>query len=314
MTELSPNTRRLLELARHQDDPAPGVQRRVERALSERLALGATAAGAAAASKTALAAKLLLPLGLAAVVAGGGWYSLAQSAHGPAEPARLTSALPRTPDRPPVPEPREPAAVSPAAPDAPAAGTPAAASSPDAAAITPAARRGGTARAAAKAARAGITPEHEPHAAVARDSAPHAAGPRTAPEGASSGEPAAVAAAPRETSPEAAAGEPAPVRVTEAARTLRGVPVDPLLAETEALRAAQRALRGGDTDEALELLNAQDRTYRSGALKEERAAARVLALCQGGDVRSARLEAERFVRRWPRSALRGRVLSACRAP
>jgi hypothetical protein len=89
---------------------------------------------------------------------------------------------------------------------------------------------------------------------------------------------------------------------------------DPLLAETEALRAAQRALRNGDATRALELLHEQERTYAAGSLHEERAAARILALCQAGLADAARASTERFVQRWPRSALRARVISACRAP
>jgi hypothetical protein len=91
-------------------------------------------------------------------------------------------------------------------------------------------------------------------------------------------------------------------------------PSDHLGAETAALLSTQRALRDGNTRLALALLDEQDATYGTGALQEERAAARVLALCQSGLVEEARAEADRFERRWPRSALLGRIRSACRKP
>jgi hypothetical protein len=89
---------------------------------------------------------------------------------------------------------------------------------------------------------------------------------------------------------------------------------DELRAETDALRTVQRALHDGNAMRALELLDEQDQTYRKGALQEERVAARVLALCQGGLVEQARAQAEGFERRWPRSALVARVRFACWNP
>ena len=86
---------------------------------------------------------------------------------------------------------------------------------------------------------------------------------------------------------------------------------DQLRAETAELQQAQAALRSGDTGSALRLLSAQDTTYRSGVLQQERSAARVLALCQSGSVAAARAEAARFERRWPNSPLTSRVRSAC---
>jgi len=86
---------------------------------------------------------------------------------------------------------------------------------------------------------------------------------------------------------------------------------DQLQAETADLQQAQAALRSGDTGSALRLLSAQDTTYRSGVLQQERSAARVLALCQSGSVAAARAEAARFEKRWPNSPLTSRVRSAC---
>jgi hypothetical protein len=86
---------------------------------------------------------------------------------------------------------------------------------------------------------------------------------------------------------------------------------DPLRAETDALRTAQQALRGGQPRLALDLLDAQDRRFADGALEQERLAARVLALCQSGLVAEARAQAARFEQRWPRSPLKSRVRAAC---
>src|SRR6188768_4451583 len=84
MTELSERARRVLELARHEDDPDAGAAARVERTLSKRMALAAAlATGSAAASKSAISAGLLATAGKSALVAGvattlafAGWETL----------------------------------------------------------------------------------------------------------------------------------------------------------------------------------------------------------------------------------------------
>lgn len=102
-------------------------------------------------------------------------------------------------------------------------------------------------------------------------------------------------------------------RATPAAASVHmsSQPEDLLQAETNALRTAQQALRGGKPRQALELLDAQDASFANGELKQERLAARVLALCQSGLVAEARAQAVRFGQLWPRSALMSRVRSAC---
>jgi hypothetical protein len=86
---------------------------------------------------------------------------------------------------------------------------------------------------------------------------------------------------------------------------------DRLAAETAALRTAQQAMRSGRPAEALALLDRQDALYPAGALAQERAAARVLALCELGQVGAGRAAAQAFEQRWPRSPLLGRVRTAC---
>jgi hypothetical protein len=90
--------------------------------------------------------------------------------------------------------------------------------------------------------------------------------------------------------------------------------VDPLQAETAALREAQRVLRSGDPARAIALIDEQDSAYRSGALGQERAAARVYALCALGNVAQAHSDAQQFARRWPRSPMLSRVRAACGSP
>jgi hypothetical protein len=89
---------------------------------------------------------------------------------------------------------------------------------------------------------------------------------------------------------------------------------DDLRPETEGLRLAQQALRDKEPLQALKLLDAQDVRFRDGLLHQERAAMRVLALCQAGRISEAREQAGRFEQLWPRSALLGRVRTACWKP
>jgi hypothetical protein len=103
---------------------------------------------------------------------------------------------------------------------------------------------------------------------------------------------------------------PAPVPVPAPAPAAAPQPAiadeDPLAAETRRLREAHGALQAGDAQKALGLLGEQ-----GGQLGEERAAARVLALCQLGKI--AEMEAARaaFLRDHPRSPLADRVRGGC---
>lgn len=282
MADLSAHARRVLALARDADAPTSEVQERVERALSARIdALpDVTPLGS---SSAPLAAKALIPVGIALTIAGAGWFGVRSRAPSETAPAQLSSAA--TP----------PATIVPqvSAPSAPLE----APSSDDTSSPSP------MARAPTPGARERTTPKP-----AVRDSASQ---PVPLPS------PAPV----DERAESASQGSPSPSATFEIAReflpatapTSQPAP-DPLLAETEALRQAQRALRSGDAARALELLSSQDRTFATGSLQQERAAARVLALCQSGRPEQARALAARFIERWPRSALRARVTAACRAP
>jgi hypothetical protein len=107
----------------------------------------------------------------------------------------------------------------------------------------------------------------------------------------------------RETARESAEPSPAP---PPSARPPNGIE-----AETPLLQDAQRALREGRGGAALEILEKHDKTFADGALREERLATRVLALCNLGRTDEARAEAARFLREYPRSPLAARVKGSC---
>jgi len=86
---------------------------------------------------------------------------------------------------------------------------------------------------------------------------------------------------------------------------------DSLIAETQRLREAHGALRGGDPEKALALLSEEAAEGEGQKLREERAAARVLALCKLGRVDEANAEAAAFLGQNPRSPLADRVRKAC---
>ena len=84
-----------------------------------------------------------------------------------------------------------------------------------------------------------------------------------------------------------------------------------LLAESESVQAVQRALAAGRTSQALSLLAEQDILFGGGALAEERAALRVLALCEAGQPDAAEAARLRFLSAYPQSPHRARVLEKC---
>lgn len=79
------------------------------------------------------------------------------------------------------------------------------------------------------------------------------------------------------------------------------------------LARAQAALSSGQAAQALALLEEHAASYPDGALREERMAARVFALCALDRREEARAEAQQFVGNAPRSPLAARVRAACPA-
>lgn len=128
--------------------------------------------------------------------------------------------------------------------------------------------------------------------------------------------PRAIASETPEPSPSASSKTDAPRRALPKTTTAPSAapnpePDDTLLAETRRLREAHGALQGGDAERALALLDAQTADAEGQKLREERAAARVLALCKLGRVAEANEEASRFLQASPRSPLADRVRKAC---
>lgn len=126
--------------------------------------------------------------------------------------------------------------------------------------------------------------------------------------------PATAAPAPRAT---ATAGRPEPADLPAdappppppSAAPVPAPPPDTLAAETQRLREAHGALRGGDAQRALALL--EEQADAGAQLREERAAGRILALCELGRVEEARAQAAAFLQQSPQSPMADRVRRSC---
>jgi hypothetical protein len=84
-----------------------------------------------------------------------------------------------------------------------------------------------------------------------------------------------------------------------------------LAEEVRMLEEAQAALRSGDSLVALALLRRLDQRFPRGALREERAAAEVLALCASDLTGEAVGRGRAFLAKYPRSVYAARVRAAC---
>ncbi len=84
-----------------------------------------------------------------------------------------------------------------------------------------------------------------------------------------------------------------------------------LVAESRGLAEVQSALSAQDPARALQLLSAQDHAFRAGSLGQERAAARVIALCAAGRIAEATAAREQFLIAYPTSPLAKRVSGVC---
>jgi hypothetical protein len=113
--------------------------------------------------------------------------------------------------------------------------------------------------------------------------------------------------------PERHAGSPrrAALAAAKPSPAPRPAPGIALTEELGLLSRAQAALSSGQAAQALVLLEEHASSHPDGALREERTAARVFALCALGRRDEARAEAQRFVESAPRSPLAARVRAAC---
>ncbi len=92
--------------------------------------------------------------------------------------------------------------------------------------------------------------------------------------------------------------------------TLRESKTETLEQELPLLQSAQRALRSGNPEQALTLLDVHAKRFPDGALVEERRAVHAMALCRTNS-RAARAEAEEFLRQAASSPLVERVREDC---
>jgi hypothetical protein len=108
----------------------------------------------------------------------------------------------------------------------------------------------------------------------------------------------------------APAAVPAPVVEPIAAPAQPDVE-DPLLAEVSLLQRAQRALRGGQPREAMELASRHATLYPTSQMALEREALRVFALCALGRKGEARTLARELLAQAPTSPLRASLEESC---
>lgn len=107
------------------------------------------------------------------------------------------------------------------------------------------------------------------------------------------------------------ASAPAPLASSPPTAPPSAAPEDHLASELALLQQAQKKIRAGDPRAALSLLDEHARRHPRGALQQEAAAARILALCDAGRREEARAEAARFLEAAPSSPLAERVRNAC---
>jgi hypothetical protein len=102
-------------------------------------------------------------------------------------------------------------------------------------------------------------------------------------------------------------------RVARKTASVAPAPADPdsLREEIELVQKANSALRGGKPEQAQALLDQHGEKFGSGALREEREAARILALCALGKQAEAQAAAAKFLRESPRSMQAARVRGSC---
>ena len=84
-----------------------------------------------------------------------------------------------------------------------------------------------------------------------------------------------------------------------------------LAEEVELLVSVNSAIQSHQGAQALRLLRLYDQQFKKPQLREERAAAGVLALCAAGRVEAARGAAKHFQSTWSRSPLTARVVNSC---
>ena len=103
----------------------------------------------------------------------------------------------------------------------------------------------------------------------------------------------------------------APVVSTAAAATSGAASADTLGRETQLLTSARAAVKGGNPDKALALLDEHARLFPNGWLANDRVAERIVVLCNVGRRAEAVREAKAFLDGRPKSPLTRRVEASC---
>ncbi len=287
MTDRDQRVRMLLDDARRGDDPPPGAEQRVQRQLMKRLAVGVAAGGGAFAVKSAAASVFATAAKAAAIgaVVGAAAMVAQTTLQQPATPASAAYAGG------PAAKHRGTAIASHARPVAPTALM---AAPPPASAIPDIPASGS----------ASVEPPVS--------SLPSLAGAGLGPVPLEQ----AASASPEPATPP----RPPPPRVARSPGSESGgwqhptEPIDLLQSEAAGLRSAHEAMQRGEPGLALALVAEQNRTFREGALGQEREAVRILALCHSGRSAEARAAARTFLETSPRSPLVPRVRATCSEP
>jgi hypothetical protein len=157
-------------------------------------------------------------------------------------------------------------------------------------------------------------PEH-PAAAPAREDASRVVAP--APSARRQVPPQAAAAMPDPVVPDPVAPDPAPdvaPRVRARPKAESKAAPEGIGRELQLVAAASDAVKRGEHREALAILKTHARDFASGALREDREALRVIALCGLGRTGEGTRAAEAFAERFPSSVHTERAFEACSTP
>ena len=282
MNQLGPRTRALLEAAGGGDEPSIEDQARVRAAIAARLAAGLAVAGLAATSAKSAAAAAASG-GAAAGASGGVAAGVGASALvGVAAKAVVSLALV--------------GAIGASAAVYVRSGVHPPASPPP--------RSSTSAVAVASPPRVPVDrgSSMPPPADVSSD--------RAAPIAAPAVSSLALPTAPTQTAESQVAGQ-RPAATTQANALGSASPAMDVHAEVLLIAEAHRALQAGNASDSLVLLDEHARRFPTGAMAEERDAARVAALCALGRVVEGRTAAAAFLRDFPGSPHASRVRASC---
>jgi hypothetical protein len=301
MSDLSPETRRLIDMARDGDRLPPGRRARLETRFFARVAGGVVIGLAAreAFAKSGLfgpVAKGLAGLAVVSSIGAGGYLAVRATRSDLAASMRPTST--------------ESSRAHHATNEMRATNETIAPATPPFVAAPSRSQRAAEAEPARRASN-GVNLTEPRESVSRRSSAPVAA--KVASRGSTpraSAPAAAVAAAPAQTTAPVATTAPAPEPPAPAAEEAAPArPSTALADETRLLWEADQALRSGSTSRALSLLDEHASRYPDGSLSPERGAERVVALCKLGRIDAPTVRG--YLNAHPNVSLSERIQQAC---